>query len=262
MQEYIIGCSHHKTGTVLLSSILKDLTSIKFAHLPRWLGKWCQLELGPYMKDQEKINPNALDIVPKPPAVLFSNNSKFYDSLDHFKKFKCVHIVRHPFEIVCSGYKYHTKCEEAWLTSTKYKKYDKSYQAILKSLSEEEGVNFEIENVAGTTIKNMMSFEYYNDDRFMHVRLEDFYLDFESTLQSICEFIGFSYERLIKKSYIHNKFDKDFDSAKKHVTNKSEKIYIFDELLSNKHKNKINKLIKEHQQFDFMKKFSYDQKAS
>lgn len=63
---------------------------------------------------------------------------------------RIIHLCRHPKEIVCSSQRYHSKCSEAWCN-------DSGYGALLKSMDTKTGVDFEMHNVAGTVVCEMLA---------------------------------------------------------------------------------------------------------
>jgi hypothetical protein len=139
--------------------------------------------------------------------------------------------------------------------------YGDTYQNIINKLSVEEGLNFEIKYCGGDTIKQMTSFKYYDDPRFLVLTMEDFFTDYDAQITKIAKFLNLHIKRSIGKAKKHDKNSNNCDYANNknniHMTNTSSEIYKYPKILSQKHKNKILEIVKENQTFDFMKRFNY-----
>ena len=110
---------------------------------------------------------------------------------------KIVHMVRHPYEIIVSGYLYHkTVCQEPWCIDPTCKtladgvQYDfdgVSYQETLRSLPVEEGIDMEMEGRSYQTIRDMYAFVALPD--CLHVEMEDLFEDLPGTVRRILAFL-------------------------------------------------------------------------
>lgn len=59
-----------------------------------------------------------------------------------------LHIIRNPRDVVVFGYFYHLGCYEKWALQTQERSNNKSYKDYLKSLPQQEGILFEMNNTA------------------------------------------------------------------------------------------------------------------
>lgn len=76
---------------------------------------------------------------------------------------RIVHLCRHPKEIVCSSQRYHSKCSEVWCINS-------GYQELLRTMNTLEGIDFEMHNVAGTIVSEMLAWLRINDvDWISHI---------------------------------------------------------------------------------------------
>jgi uncharacterized protein YjgD (DUF1641 family) len=131
----IIG-SYHKTGTCLIKSIFE---------------KYCE-ETG-Y-------------------EIQFTNNFHSLKQED-LKERKSLSIIRHPYEIIMSGTRYHLSGKEDWLH--KKSKNKKSYFENITSLkSLEEQINYEASNVGKKTILAIYE-DIKNKKNTLFVKLENFW---------------------------------------------------------------------------------------
>lgn len=142
----IIG-SYHKTGSVLFSKIWEDY----FNH-----------------KTKDYIDYNHFERVTN----------------DMIKNTKCVVIIRHPYEIIMSGVRYHQITSEEWCNIKEKTLNNLSYKEHIKSLNFDDKIIFEMEekssfreNNANHTINAI-----YNDiknrnfnNNILFIKLEDLY---------------------------------------------------------------------------------------
>jgi hypothetical protein len=130
----IIG-THHKTGTVLMYRVFRDLSrAFGFKYF-----------VGP----QEDL--------PDSTEVWFEDHSRI--QLETLAQAVLgVHVIRHPYEILASAYRYYLVCGEEWCTTPGYTNPEipstpeftshlgagRSYQEILRSLPPSQGLALEI----------------------------------------------------------------------------------------------------------------------
>jgi hypothetical protein len=182
---------------------------------------------------------------------------------DIAKASKGVHCVRHPFEIVASGYKYHKRCDyEEWLvTPNEWDMRNLSaksniYKEILNELDQHDGILFEIHNAAQDAIRKM-SKEYIvakSDPRFLSIRLEDMSTNFKGTCRMIAEHLEVD---PIKFLEIASPFDKNREGYfSKHVTNPARRPHTYSMLLDDFHKCEILSL--DTNVWEFMKEYDYE----
>ena len=244
----IFGSTYHKTGTALINLIIKEI-------VPGIYKKYTLLSGELPLKKEEQ------NILNRKNIFAFFHASKYGDVPENIKNFKAIHCIRNPFEVIVSGYNYHKKCNENWCINENWKNYGKTYQDIVNELSVDDGLNFEIKYVGSSTITQMTSFQYYDDPRFLILTMEDFFTDYDTQITKIAEFLNLDVKQSIKKAKKH---DKNSNKCKYtnnknniHMTNTSSEMYKYPKMLSQEHKNKILKIVKENQTFDFMKRFNY-----
>ena len=148
---------------------------------------------------------------------------------------RVVHMIRHPFEIITSGYLYHkSDCPEHWCNKLNhptradkisYNYNGKTYKQHLRTISLVEGLNVEMNGRSQETLRDMYRWKYYNDSRVLNVKMEDVIHNFDHTFQKIFKHIGVP-ERRIEKHFLP--CIKEFDLSRKskntlkkmkHVTN-------------------------------------------
>ena len=123
-------------------------------------------------------------------SLLFSNiwnnyfNKKIKD-YNHFnmvtddmiKNTKCVVIIRHPYEIIMSGVRFHQTTSEKWCNKKKKNLNYLSYKQHIKNLNFDDKIIFEMENCAYETINaiyNDMKNRNFNNN-VLFIKLEDLY---------------------------------------------------------------------------------------
>ncbi len=109
------------------------------------------------------------------------------------REFKGVHVIRHPYEIIASAYRWHQQAanprfDEEWEGS------GKSYREHLKSPG---GVAFEMRNISRTVIMSMYRFPF-SDTRFMTLKLEDFEQAYAATVSRIAQYLEFPEELMLQ----------------------------------------------------------------
>ena len=110
---------------------------------------------------------------------MFNHFERVSDAL--IKKTKCVVIIRHPYEIIMSGVRYHETtsavAEQKWLDSKRSDLNGLSYRQHLQNLSMDEKITFEMENKARRTINciyNDIKNRNFNSNVLL-IKLEDLY---------------------------------------------------------------------------------------
>ena len=202
---FIIG-SYHKTGTVLLSNIFEKLNIV----------------------ENKKLN------------------YKFYDNFglcteSEINTQKCVVIVRNPYEMICSGVRYHQISNESWLNEKKDFYKNKSYKEMLLMLDDDDKILFEMKNCAKYNIDFM-----YNDiknrndnNNILFIKLED--LTDNTKLPDLCRKIiqhideEITYNNFIETCLICLKFGEE------HRTNFDNK-YTYIQTFKNIHYEEFDKL--------------------
>ena len=163
------------------------------------------------------------------------------------EKDKYVIFVRDPRDIIISGYLYHKNtCKENWCITqnanyfedwehlfseeskllnkeilNKGKSFSKveSYQSKLNKMSVEDGIIFEMQNVAYLTIMGIYNFKYSNNKNVLKIFNEDLTFNFENTLTKILDFFGFKNKVEILKKCEILKLENLINKNNIHVTN-------------------------------------------
>ena len=109
------------------------------------------------------------------------------------------HIVRDPRDLLVSAYHYHLRTTEEWCAKPNpaHKRLgaDESYQDRLHSLSQEDGILFELSNVSGAIINSMSKWPY-GDERILELRFEAMVGNEREHFQKIFEWYGMPEEHL------------------------------------------------------------------
>lgn len=188
----------------------------------------------------------------------FNNKTKDYLDYNHFdrvtndmiKNTKCVVIIRHPYEIIMSGVRYHQITSEKWCNIKTKELNNLSYKEHIKSLNFDDKIIFEMEEKSSLFSENNANHTInaiYNDmknrnfnNNILFIKLEDLYI--KKKIPIIC-----------KKITEHCKISSDIDSDKLtksflkmlsrnfHRTNKNNS-YTFNEYFKEHHINHFNKL--------------------
>ena len=166
--KILIG-THHKTGSVWLSSIFQNICH--YHSLTFYAGKQ--------------------DSLPAQFDVFFQNHSVFdLDSIG--VPFRGIHIIRDPRDVIISGCFYHQKSEEEWLHRPRKDLQGFTYQQKINSYrSIDDQILFEMENVGRETIFNMLNWDYTRSS-FYELKYEDLIEDIDLILfHKIFSFLGF-----------------------------------------------------------------------
>ena len=191
---FIYLSCYHKTGTVFL---------IKLKKLLEIYDKKNTYKLDCWSKRANKINKK--------------NN----------KNIKIIHLIRHPYEIIVSGFNYHKKCKESWCIDInsktgadgiKYSFDNMCYQDKLKSLEMEAGINFEMHGRSYNTIIDLYNSKFFDCEYCLNIKMENLYINEIDTIKQIIQFIGI--KSLINKDYSSIYFNKSIN----HITNKDKRI--------------------------------------
>lgn len=201
--DIYLSC-HHKTGTYFLIALKKLIQQYDKNNyiLDEWSHKANKIN------DSIQINDNNL----------IDNNKN--------KPIKIIHMIRHPYEIIVSGYFYHKICNEKWCIdknssspsdNINYNFDGLSYQEKLNTLSLEDGLNFEMEKLGNSTINDMYNSNFTDYDFCLNIKMEDLYTAFDNTIKKILDFIDPTYFETIDYSILSLKNNKRNSD---HSTNK------------------------------------------
>lgn len=177
MRNNIMVCTHHKTGTVWMQSIFKDISEK--------LG----VEFVNYWKDKGL---NSLKKGNRKKIILNYHSIFDMELLSNLDDLRMMHVVRDPRDVLISAACYHEKASEGWLHIPREEFGGKTYQeAILELKSLPEKISFEMNNSTYQTICDMVDWDYNRDD-CIEVRYEDLFDDeLLIIFTRVFEFLGF-----------------------------------------------------------------------
>lgn len=179
--KLLIG-THHKTGTVWMRNLFRDLASK--SHLA-----FKSIRFAP---EQEMKTPEKFDI-------LFQDHSQFdFAELDRKSlSYLGLHIIRDPRDIVVSSCFYHQKSDEKWLHIPRDQFGGKTYQEKINSYSSlEDKLLFEMDFSSNKNINQIRNWNYQNS-RFIEVKYEQLIEDYRLVLfHEIFDFLNWPPEYL------------------------------------------------------------------
>ncbi|MBT3136035.1 sulfotransferase domain-containing protein, partial [Alteromonas sp. ALT199] len=224
----------HKTGTVLATNVLKEISDFLGLKICRVYGYCDEVPAG-------------YDVVIFEHSLVGSNILT--------SSFRGVHIIRDPRSVLISGYQYHRHTEELWCNtkplvssssedikfpfvpysreheSLEWKKrylddlQGMSYKDNLKSLETEKGLEFELDRYASWTIEDMANWNY-DIDNVLEVKMEDILQSYDEVFLTIFDHLGFvgklrEKAQNIAKSHDLNRMSDSEIKANKHIHSKN-----------------------------------------
>ncbi|MDJ0844341.1 sulfotransferase domain-containing protein [Crocosphaera sp.] len=211
---------HHKAGTVLLRKVFREISNVK---------DW---NFQCVFTQKEQFNQN-FDV------ILFGNS--VLDIADITTSFVGVHIIRDPRDIIVSAYLYHRRTSEKWCINKNFSlevpithprvpysqqhkseewkiKYLKSlkgmsYQENLLSMSQKNGLFFEMNNYGSWIIEDMKNWNY-NCPNILEIKFEQLMTNYDNNFRLIFEYLGFSQAEIKIGLDIASKHDLGRKSAK------------------------------------------------
>lgn len=147
MNRCAVVVTHHKTGTVWMSSVFRAICrtlDIRFYHLE-----------GEELPLSNQIGP---------PAVLFSGHPARLNRapwLIENPEHRMFHLIRDPRDVIISAMQYHRKAKEIWLHVPQQQFSGATYQQHLNSLPDDSArLLFEMDHSAGKIIRSMHRWNY------------------------------------------------------------------------------------------------------
>lgn len=162
----IVVCTHHKTGTVWMHLLFRDLAEKD----PRY--KFLNLHLG---------RPEIVESAEEPTPIFFEPRGKYSLATSIVEDFVGLHVIRDPRDVIISGAHYHQKSSEAWLHVPDDEFGGRTYQEMINSLPQGDKLRFEMERKGGATVRDMVEWNY-DDERFLNVKYEDLVTDIDLSL--------------------------------------------------------------------------------
>jgi len=173
----LIG-THHKTGTVLLRHILREVCPML-----QWR---CSVDDVPTTcRTPEQAQTAGLQLCFQQHAIRL----KVQDSPTPYR---FVHVIRDPLETMLSGYQYHLKTTERWALRPDKRFHGKSYRSHLNSLPLAEGLAAELAHSLKDNLKTMPRVLNRTASRrcTLTLRLEDFERDWRGTTARLWDLFG------------------------------------------------------------------------
>ena len=158
----LVHCCHHRVGTLWFSNILSEFAAQ--SGLRFFKGSQSELpeDADIFLQDHSRVAPRQLP------------------------SFRGTHIIRDPRDIAISGYFFHRTCDEDWCLAPQEKLGGQSYQSVLTSLDQNEGIAFEMRQTALVTYRDMLRWRYKNRN-FLEIRYEDLIADESRSFTKIFE---------------------------------------------------------------------------
>lgn len=177
MKLNVVVATHHKTGTVWMSSVFQAIAKGLDAS---FIDFWSHYD--------------RLDRLLAPPFVLFNHDSMFlrHSHVLDRDDVRILHLIRDPRDVLISAMHYHKTSNEAWLREAAPGGGDLGYQRKLNSLATPfEQYLFELENSTNDIIEDMMDWQYGRAN-CLETRYEELRLDRSMARWSqILAFLGF-----------------------------------------------------------------------
>ena len=206
MKQNVVVATHHKTGTVWMSTVFKAIARRLGAH---YIDFWSQY--------------GRLDRVLKPPFILLNHSSIFARHAAALRRedVRILHLIRDPRDVLISAMHYHKKADEPWLHETIPGNNQASYQQRLNSLATvHEQYLFELESATGSTIEAMLDWQYDRPNCW-ELRYEDLWSDRSlSVWRQAASFLGFEGAELDvseKCFWEHSLFGQASRSSRRHA---------------------------------------------
>lgn len=214
VRPLIIHASHHKAGSTVMRKILHDVCKAfnlvfvcgtqeefeRVAHVDVWLHPSAQI-------DFDRLQTR---------AVIGT------------------HSLRDPRSIIVSGYDFHRHVQtESWLRDT-------GYQQALCARNHDDGIEYEMRHVGGTTIRAMLEWkrQHKSDVRFTDVHYENLVLHFDDTMRRVFTHYGIfsptEIRRCIHLARRHAPCNR-LTKTLVHVTNKQQDLTCWRTRLSQQH---------------------------
>lgn len=177
MKHNVVVTTHHKTGTVWMSTVFKAIARSVGAN---YIDFWDQYD--------------RLERALRPPFILFNHDSTFVQHAGVLRRpdVRILHLIRDPRDVLISAMHYHRTAQEPWLLERPPGNDNAPYRERLNALPTEfEQYVFELENSTSSTIEAMLDWRY-DRANCLDVRYEDLWHDRSMELWTrILDFLGF-----------------------------------------------------------------------
>jgi len=168
----IVHCTHHKCGTVWFANVLLGVS--------RHYG--LNFRIG--------TNRSAAAVhVPADAEVVFYQPAHHFSPQEFGRPVRGSHVIRDPRDMIVSGYEYHLRTDEAWAHEPDPRWGGGTYQALLRSLDEDDGLRLEIEWQADGVLQELTAWDYGQPD-FLELRFEEVLADEHAAFDRLFRWYG------------------------------------------------------------------------
>src|SRR5437667_7427529 len=191
MRYHVLVGTHHKTGTVWLASVFREMSqklAVPYLDLNNVGVPWrATAERREVLRDFVSRSPGK--------AIVFEAHSHFpnLSAIDERYKehFRGIHMIRDPRDVAISAASYHAMASEPWLLVPQAKFDGLTYQEKNRSFpTVREKILFELDNANRRIVRQMVTFE--SQGVFRDVKYEDMIEDTKLTSwQEILSYLGF-----------------------------------------------------------------------
>jgi hypothetical protein len=191
MKYHVLVGTHHKTGTVWMSSVFREIAeqlNVPYLNVTRKKLPW-----GDEHGRREALR--AFITQAQGRVIVFDGHSQFppLSTIDpeYQTHFRGIRMIRDPRDVAISAASYHARADEPWL-HVPHKKFDGlTYQEKNRSFSTlEEKILFELDNSHRRIIRQMLAFDHQGV--FRDVRYEDLIEDFTlNAWREVLFYLGF-----------------------------------------------------------------------
>ena len=175
-RKLIVHCCYHKAGTHWMKGILKRICE-------RYEMSFDRIEHSDLFGDGPKNIPEAL----LKKDVLIDGHSRI--DLARLPAYRGSHMIRDPRDMTISGYFYHLWAKEKWLHIPKSRFGGQTYQSLLNSVSQQDGLICEIDRFSGS-FRKMIDWDYMNPNIF-ELRYEELLGDDGTIYRQLFRHYGF-----------------------------------------------------------------------
>ncbi len=204
----------------------------------------------------------------------------FWQDYNIFNKY--ILCIRDPREIIISGYLYHKQCHEIWAIDNKYNYYsgwkenhfrkndinknkqyfdfcnlfskDIPYKEKLLQLDIQDGIIYEMNNVAYLTLTGMSKLNFVTKKNVFIFKLEDFTLNYKETMQKLLDFLKIEENK--KKEIYDRIFKFNLTNSKSNKLNIITNTNLAKDRYKDFFTNKIDNIFKDKYS-DLLKKYNY-----
>lgn len=184
MKNHILVGTHHKTGSVWMLKVFRNIASrlkVPFINLSAH-SKYYRENIG----SQEGVNALLAEVGRSSEYTIFFDDHSCFGNIDDdlADRFRGVRMVRSPVSVISSAAKYHCWSKEKWLHSPRKGVNGIPYQEYIKSLPDDNArYRFEMKMSAMNVITAMAEFD--REPYFLTVKYEDVIND-----RSLVKFAG------------------------------------------------------------------------